>query len=88
MFAWFFHTKSFREMVGKEGGTTEGVDAEFAQLAMHNFGAGDLLEIRPDQSSDTVMLPFTAATVPVVDVAGGRLVIDPPPGLLDPDAAD
>ena len=39
MFSWFFHTKSFREMVGKEGGTTEGVDAEFARLAMHNFGA-------------------------------------------------
>jgi dihydrofolate reductase len=39
LFAWFFHTKSFREMVGKEGGTAEGVDAEFARLAMHNFGA-------------------------------------------------
>src|SRR5205823_3639876 len=51
-------------------------------VAIHNFGAGDLLEIRPDQSSDTVMLPFTAATVPVVDVAGGRLVIDPPQGLF------
>lgn len=38
-FSWFFHTKSFREMTGKEGGTTEGPDAEFARLAMHNFGA-------------------------------------------------
>ena len=38
-FSWFFHTKSFREMTGKEGGTTEGADAEFARLAMHNFGA-------------------------------------------------
>ncbi len=38
-FAWFFHTKGFREMVGKEGGTTEGADAEFGRLAMHNFGA-------------------------------------------------
>ncbi len=32
-------------------------------------------------------MPFVAALVPEVDVAGGRLVIDPPPGLLDPDDA-
>jgi dihydrofolate reductase len=38
-FSWFFHTKSFRSMTGKEGGTTDGADAEFAHLAMHNFGA-------------------------------------------------
>jgi len=29
------------------------------------------------------MVPFTRAVVPEVDVAGGRLVIDPPAGLLD-----
>jgi 16S rRNA processing protein RimM len=28
----------------------------------------------------TVMLPFTDAIVPVVDVAGGRIVVDPPEG--------
>ena len=32
--------------------------------------------------SDTVMLPFTATTVPVVDIAGRRIVIDPPQGLF------
>ena len=40
-------------------------------------GAGDILDItRPDGQS--VLLSFTRATVPVVDVAGGRIVIDPP----------
>ena len=50
--------------------------------AVQNFGAGDLLEVeRPDGS--TVSLPFTRAAVPVVDIAGGRIVADPPEGLLD-----
>lgn len=39
------------------------------------------------QAGTEVLVPFVAAIVPEVDVAGGRLVIDPPPGLLDPDAA-
>jgi len=34
-----------------------------------------------------ILVPFVAAIVPQVDVAAGRLVIDPPPGLLDPEAA-
>lgn len=51
-------------------------------VAVQNFGAGDLLEIRGPDSSDTVLLPFTAATVPEVDIAGSRVVIDPPHGLF------
>ena len=34
-----------------------------------------------------ILVPFVAAIVPDVDMAAGRLVIDPPPGLLDPQAA-
>jgi len=30
-----------------------------------------------------LVVPFTRAVVPVVDVAGGKLVVDPPPGLLE-----
>lgn len=45
-----------------------------------NYGAGDLLEIERDGGS--VMVPFTRAVVPVVDLAGGRVVVDPPEGLL------
>jgi 16S rRNA processing protein RimM len=51
-------------------------------VGIHDFGAGDLLELLPPGSSSTVLMPFTAATVPVVDIAGGRIVIDPPEDLF------
>ena len=50
--------------------------------AVHDFGAGDSLEIALP-SGATVLVPFTRTAVPVVDLAGGRVVIDPPEGLLD-----
>jgi 16S rRNA processing protein RimM len=46
-------------------------------IAIHNFGAGDIIEIAPPQGS-TLLLPFTNAVVPTVDLAGGRVVIDLP----------
>ena len=50
--------------------------------AVHDFGAGDVIEIdRP--AAPPALVPFTRAAVPLVDLAAGRLVIDPPPGLLD-----
>lgn len=55
--------------------------------AVHDFGAGDTLEIDRAQGQP-VVVPFTRAVVPVVDIAGGRLVIDPPPGLLAPVEAE
>ena len=50
--------------------------------AVLNFGAGDLLEVQPAVGA-TVLLTFTQAVVPVVDVAGGRIVVDPPAGTFD-----
>lgn len=47
---------------------------------VQNFGAGDLIEIAPTDGGAGVLLPFTKATVPQVDIAGGRLVADPPEG--------
>lgn len=41
----------------------------------------DLLCVRIGERD--VLVPFVLAIVPRVDVAGGRVVIDPPPGLLD-----
>ncbi|HEY4406727.1 MAG TPA: ribosome maturation factor RimM [Xanthobacteraceae bacterium] len=52
-------------------------------VGIHDFGAGDLLELRAAGSSSTVLMPFTAETVPVVDIAGGRIVIDPPHDLFN-----
>ena len=43
-------------------------------VAIHNFGAGDVIEIRPETGDKTEMLPFDAATVPEIDLARGRLV--------------
>ena len=53
--------------------------------SVHDFGAGDVLEIAMEGGGD-VMVPFTRAIVPEVDVRGGRVVIDPPPGLLESEA--
>lgn len=47
-------------------------------IAIHNFGAGDLLEVRA-ANGKSELLSFDAATVPEIDVAAGRLVVDQPP---------
>jgi 16S rRNA processing protein RimM len=46
-------------------------------VAIHNFGAGDIIEIAPPQGA-TMLLPFTHAVVPTVDLVGGRVVIELP----------
>ena len=46
--------------------------------AMHDFGAGDVMEIEREPGGDALWLAFCARTVPAVDLAGGRLVVDPP----------
>jgi 16S rRNA processing protein RimM len=52
-------------------------------IAIQNFGAGDLIEIKPATGGPTVLVPFTRDTVPEVDVEGGRLVLVPPDGLFE-----
>jgi 16S rRNA processing protein RimM len=47
-----------------------------------NHGAGDLLEIQLAEQSDTVLLPFTLAVVPTVDLNAGRIIVDPPDGVF------
>jgi len=51
-------------------------------IAVHDFGAGDVIEIERVEGQP-VLMPFTRAAVPVVDIAGGRVVVAPPEGLLD-----
>ncbi|HEY4135947.1 MAG TPA: ribosome maturation factor RimM [Alphaproteobacteria bacterium] len=51
-------------------------------VAVDNFGAGDVIEIKP-ANGDSVVLPFTDAVVPEVDLSAGRIVVAPPDGLLD-----
>ena len=46
-------------------------------IAIHNFGAGDIIEIAPPNGA-TMLLPFSNAVVPTVDLEGGRVVIELP----------
>ena len=47
-------------------------------IAVHNFGAGDLIELRLDASNKTELVPFDDTTVPEIDLAAGRLVVELP----------
>ncbi len=50
--------------------------------AIHDHGAGDMLEVTGPGGA-MVLIPFTGAAVPTVDLAAGRIVADPPEGTLD-----
>ena len=50
--------------------------------SVQNHGATDLLEIHGPGLKATVLLPFTRDAVPTVDLAGGRVIVDPPEGLF------
>jgi 16S rRNA processing protein RimM len=44
-------------------------------IAVHNFGAGDLIEVRRDGVSKTELVPFNTTHVPAVDIAAKRIVV-------------
>jgi 16S rRNA processing protein RimM len=69
------------DLIGLEAALADGTALGHV-TAIHDFGAGDTLEIERS-AGPPVMIPFTCAIVPVVDLAAGRLVLDPPPGLID-----
>ncbi|MBV8392741.1 MAG: ribosome maturation factor RimM [Alphaproteobacteria bacterium] len=50
-------------------------------IAFHDFGAGPVLEVAGGRMGG-LMLPFTDEAVPEIDVEGGKVVVDPPAGLL------
>jgi 16S rRNA processing protein RimM len=50
--------------------------------SVQNHGAGDLLEVHGPGLTATVLLPFTLAVIPTVDLDAGRIVADPPEGLF------
>jgi len=68
----FYHADLVGLRVEDENGASLG-----CVVAVQNFGAGDLIEVQPEKGA-TRLLPFTRAVVPVVDIAGGRLVVRPP----------
>jgi 16S rRNA processing protein RimM len=71
------------ELVGLSVRTRSGEPVGVVTEVLH-YGQ-DLLVVRRDGTAGgDCLVPFVKAIVPEVDVAGGALVIDPPPGLLDP----
>ncbi|MCF2871055.1 ribosome maturation factor RimM [Octadecabacter sp. G9-8] len=74
----FYHTDLVGLMTFDTGG------AELGRVkAVQTNGSDDLLEIINPAHKDTVLVPFTKAIVPTVDLASGRIVLDPPRGLFD-----
>jgi 16S rRNA processing protein RimM len=75
------------QLVGLEVRTLGGEQVGVVADVLHQ--GQDLLVVQPPsgRAGDPILVPFVAAIVPEVDVAAGRLVIDPPPGLLDLGAA-
>lgn len=68
----FYHD----DLIGLEA---EGPDGQALGkvVAVHNFGAGDVLEIQGPEGP-SILLPFTREVVPEVDLAAGRLRALPP----------
>lgn len=74
----FYHADLIGLTVVGQDGTDFGI-----VMAVHDFGAGDLLEVGPRGRKTGDLVPFSAEAVPTVDLAGGRLILVPPPGLFD-----
>ncbi len=66
----FYHA----DLVGMAAVTPEGVPLG-AVTAIHNFGAGDLIEIATTAGGEPLLLPFTEAVVPKIDTALRQIII-------------
>ncbi|MBR0844857.1 ribosome maturation factor RimM [Bradyrhizobium liaoningense] len=76
----YYHT----DLIGLAAVSIDG-DVLGRVLAIHNFGAGDIIEIAPPKGT-TLLLPFSNAVVPEVDLKGGRVVIALPQEIEGDDA--
>jgi len=66
----FYHA----DLVGLDVVTPDGAQIGTVR-ALHNFGAGDIIEIMPAGSGEPVMLPFNEVTVPKVDLEAKQIVV-------------
>ena len=70
------------DLVGLSAETVDGKSLGNV-LSLQEFGAGEMLEIGRRRGG-TTLVPFTKDIVPRVDLEAKRVLIDPPPGLLEP----
>ncbi|MBX9828834.1 MAG: ribosome maturation factor RimM [Xanthobacteraceae bacterium] len=72
----FYHA----DLVGLTAVTPDGASLGTV-TAIHNFGAGDVIEIKPGSGGETLLVPFTDTAVPEIDIAAGRMVVVPLPAV-------
>ena len=68
------------QLVGLRVQLTDG--SSLGRVAAVRHDGADLLVVEREDA-DEALIPFVAAMVPTVDVAGGYVVVDPPEGLLE-----
>jgi 16S rRNA processing protein RimM len=68
------------QLVGLTARLTD--ESELGEVTAVRHEGADLLVVRRPEGGD-LLIPFAAAIVPTVDLAGGFLVVDPPEGLLE-----
>lgn len=68
----FYHA----DLIGLKAVTRSG-DEVGTVSAIHNFGASDVIEIKPP-AGEPLLMPFTDATVPQIDLGARRIVVVPP----------
>lgn len=76
----FYHSDLIGLRVIDTGGVQMGTIT-----AVYDHGAGDFLEINVVGQKNMALLPFTKAAVPTVDLAAGKVIIDPPKGVFASD---
>jgi 16S rRNA processing protein RimM len=66
------------DLIGLAAVTADGA-ALGTVKAVLNYGAGDIIEIATADDTTPLMVPFTSAAVPTVDIEAKRIVVVPPP---------
>ena len=69
----FYHA----DLVGLRAETPEGEDIGHV-VGLANYGGGDILEIAPARGGETLLLPFSKAVAPTIDIAKGKIIIVAP----------
>jgi 16S rRNA processing protein RimM len=75
------------DLIGLQVATVAGDPVGAVSDVLHHGQTLLVIEGSGPRSGTEILVPFVAAIVPEVDVAGGRLVIDPPAELIDPEGS-